>query len=133
MNDVGLKVLAACHAGYLTINCSECEDNDKANLYCSGVSDNPIYKLDDEEFYSCPIKFINIRISQWFDEYNYYQTFPGTAPTYNKCSAIFWEMTKLYRYYLNHFEEKMREKQEEVQKEKKTKDAFNKLRMSRGR
>jgi len=95
---IGLKVLAQVHAGNITYNCNICEEYQKEQLYCSGVSEIPV-AIDEEmgEFYSCPIKWVSSSVYDWYDEYSYYQVFTGAAPQYTTVSSRFWEATKIYK------------------------------------
>jgi len=96
---IGLKVLAALHAGLITWNCSGCEtDPDrKIQLACDEESSNLIWKHPDiGEFYSCPLKWITMVVLDWYDEYLYLKEFPGVAPKYGEFNKLFWDACKIY-------------------------------------
>ena len=95
---LGLKILAKVRSGKITTTCYNCTDDMKKALSCSGISPHPIAMDDDlGEFYTCPIQFISEQVSQWYDEYSYYQLFTGTAPNYGEVNVRFWEAVKIYK------------------------------------
>lgn len=102
---LGIKIISAIHSGYCKITCSDCDESRKLSLGCNDNLDRPIYNLDDNEFYCCPIRFITQQVYDWYDEYNYHQTFQGTAPGYNNNTKRYWDSVKLYKMYLNKYEE----------------------------
>ena len=68
--------------------------------------------VDDEEneYFSCPIKLIPDNIFEWFEEYNYYQLYPGSMPTYDNIPAKWYQALLTYR---NHLSEYSKEKKPE--------------------
>ena len=102
---LGIKILASVHSGYCKITCADCDESRKLSLGCNDNTDRVIYNLDNEEFYCCPIRFITQQVYDWYDEYNYHQTFQGTAPNYNNNTKRYWDSVKLYKMYLGKYEE----------------------------
>ena len=94
---IGLKVLAAVHAGIIDWGCSNCDTSRRKQLACNEVSEILIWQHSTMgEFYSCPVKWITQPVLEWYDEYLYLKEFPGIAPKYGEFNKLFWESCKIY-------------------------------------
>jgi len=103
---IGIKVLAAVHAGLITWTCSVCENDPqkKKQLACDDVSEFLVWQNSDiGEFYSCPLRWITQPVLEWYDEYLYLKEFPGVAPKYGEFNKLFWEACKLYQGSYNKY------------------------------
>ena len=92
---VGFKVLAAIHSGQITFNCLECSNDDKKIWGCEEPASSAAWVDGENQFYSCPFKFIPEVVFMWFEEYQYSKTFK-TAPDYSLQSAKFCHAMSIY-------------------------------------
>lgn len=65
----------------------------------------PLWVDDTEEkviyqYFEHPRHFITENVLEWFDEYQYYKEFSGTAPKYESVSCRFIEAKNIYEGYL---------------------------------
>jgi hypothetical protein len=104
---IGIKVLAALHAGLITWNCTMCDQdpNLKKQMACNEESPILIWQHQDiGEFYSCPLRWITQPILDWYDEYLYLKEFPGSAPKYGEHNRLFWLSCKVYSGSFNKYQ-----------------------------
>jgi len=127
-NLIGVKILALIHSGKLKQSCSMCDEMMKDEYSCGKISDKVIYEEDDLKLYTCPLTYITQIISEFYDEYCYYENFVGTAPKYGEHSQRFWECAKVYKStYNKHLYEDKDKKVENTDNElKKLKNNFAK-------
>ncbi len=94
--ELGVKILAMIHAGYITTSCNDCSDKQKIEYGCNEPLDRIVFETDDIELYSCPIKWINQTVAEFYDEFSYYKLFEGTAPKYGDHNIRFFHFSKIY-------------------------------------
>jgi len=99
----GIFVLALIHAKKIHITCTDCNDRQKEFFKCKGPSEEPVFSEDDYEFYNCPLNWLIPEIYDWWDEVQYYESFPGSAPKYGDHSPRFWEAYKFYKSVYNKY------------------------------
>lgn len=116
--------MAACHAGILALSCHECQDAPefREDQGCEIPSESVVWQDEDNEFYSCPIKWITEEITDWYQEVTYQQEF-GIAEPYHSQSNRFLEAWSFYRYHLSRFQ-----KQQQEIKSDKSADALSSIR-----
>jgi hypothetical protein len=104
--SIGLKVLAQIHSGELEQTCNNCDDYLQNEYACNKIltsADEKIIFSNESlgDFCTCPCKWLNSNVYEFYDEFSYYETFPGTAPSYGKHSVRFWEAVKVYKHEYN--------------------------------
>jgi len=116
--EVSFKILAAIHAGILTMSCSDCQRDPelKEAWGCESPTQIAVWADDEDgqEYYSCPFQFIPGHIIEWYQEYVYYKEFPGSAPSYWDQGEKWLDITAIYSNYYSQFliaEQQRRSKQ----------------------
>ena len=91
--SLGIQILAYVHCGEIETGCHNCPESQQEVLNCNNTSAENVVFQDDElgEFVNCPLRWITQQVYDWFDEYNYYNLFPGTAPKYTEVGQRFWD------------------------------------------
>lgn len=97
----GIKVLALVHSGKLKLDCDNCINQNE--LSCGKISNEIVFENEDLVLYTCPLFYVNRWILDFYDEYSYYEAFPGTAPKYGEHSVRFWECVKIYKRMYNKY------------------------------
>jgi len=74
-------ILAAAHAGLCPMRCSVClqDETAKEAWGCEQPSPTPVWELDGDLWYSCPMLWITRDIIEWYQQYAYGEKF-GTRP-----------------------------------------------------
>lgn len=102
--EIGIVTLALIHANKIKINCEACDEYQKEQLCCSGVAEEiPVFEIDEYEYYSCPLKFIDSLIAEFYTELSYYELFPGSAPKYGDHNDRFYAAVRLYKSVYNKY------------------------------
>lgn len=65
-------------------------------LWIDDSEDDALYQYFEE-----PKNFIPQSVFDFYDEYQYYKDFTGSAPNYRECPARFLEMKNVYEGYLS--------------------------------
>ena len=87
-------------------SCSKCRDAPyiKESLGCDGPTQTPAAWLDEEEqWYNCPIKFINQSSLDFIEKYDAYKNKMATPPDYEKQSARFNMAIRFFESELSRF------------------------------
>lgn len=105
--EVSFKILAAIHAGILTMSCQDCQHDPELKIAWGCESPTQIAVWEDEEedteYYSCPFQFIPVSIMEWYQEYAYYKEFSGAAPRYWDQGEKWLDIASLYSKYYADF------------------------------
>jgi len=105
--------MAALHAGVLPMSCKACQCD--PSLCEEWGCEEPTYNaawVDDEtedEYHTCPLRFISRNVYGWYREYSYNKELPGTAVQFGSRPARWIDAMEVYSSALNGF---IRERQE---------------------
>jgi len=89
------------------VRCSICESDPtyKKEWGCDEPSQVAVWVDGEDEYYSCPYKFVSENVKYWYAKFSYCQRFPGTAPTYEEASPRFIEAICVYEAACVEFQE----------------------------
>ena len=83
----------------------QCDPSIKKMWGCEEPAQQAVWMdIEENEYYSCPIKCIPDNIIDWFDEYAFYKEFGGSL-VYSKLPSKWLESRGLYNNYLNIYTE----------------------------
>ena len=102
----GFKILAAAHCGKLQFSCSRCHGDPSYKVGCDAPAQAAVWADDEDEFYSCPWKFVHWTVMAWYDEYEYLARDPGTAPRFDQMPAAWLDAVDTYERYRQKFSAK---------------------------
>ena len=122
--EIGLKIVALIRDGQLNgFQCSMCTKEMKEKRNCSGEDrEDPVYfHKDVGEFYACPLTFISNSVYSFIDEYDWYEKYPASVPSYKDVNPRYWDSVKFYEK----FKYKLLDKTED--KNKNTEDNMTKM------
>jgi len=83
----------------------QCDLDMKTCWGCDEPAQQAVWRdLDEDDYYSCPVKFITEHVVAWYSEYAYYLEF-GSAPAYDKLPAKWHEALGVYKKALADYTE----------------------------
>jgi hypothetical protein len=91
------------------MDCRECSCDPtlKARWGCEEPTQYAVWATEEDEFYSCPLLWVTQIISDWYEEYAYYQEFTGAAPDINTLTQSWLDAMHAYKSYSSEFIELM--------------------------
>lgn len=93
---LGIKLIVLLRSGVIKgVECGTCKLECKTRKF---------FHPDLGQFTGCPLLFIPNNIYAFLDEYDYYEKYPSSAPSYHKVNPKFWEAVKTYESYRNKIE-----------------------------
>lgn len=98
--------MAAFHAGAFPFNCEACQHDPglMEKWGCDKPTQDAVWETEEDQFYSCPLKWINTSLSNWYEEINYYKEFGG-APKYEELNPAWLEALHYYNRQYRFFVE----------------------------
>jgi len=98
----------------IELDCSTCSDDQKEILGCENPSQIAVWEDEEDQFFSCPKKFITYDIVDFYDTYNIYKEIPGCAPKIEELSNKFVEGVRYYNQKYNlYYSEKLKKPQKD--------------------
>jgi hypothetical protein len=98
LEKVGITLIAIARTeGLEAFDCSTCTLQDKRNCECDGAkTDGVFYHELLGELTACPLRYISQAVVDFFDQYDYYEKYPSSAPSYYEQNPRFWQAVKHY-------------------------------------
>jgi hypothetical protein len=93
-------------SGLISFDCKKCLNAPyiKENLGCESPTQTPAAWLDEnEEWFNCPIRFINKSTLDFIEKYDAYRNKMATPPDFDKQSARFNIAVKYFESELSRF------------------------------
>lgn len=100
IEEIGLTILALIRSGeFKTFKCSMCsqEMQEQRDHNMRGDSEIPVTHhplLGD--FYTCPIRFISESVYSFQKQYDYYEKYPASVPSYEDINARYWASLQFF-------------------------------------
>ncbi len=126
---IGLKIICLVRAGKLDkFKCSGCTTDMQKERNCDSIGEESVHYEDSiGEFYSCPMNFIPQSVTQFLRQYDHYEKYPNSAPSYGERNPRYWEALMFYENFKANLEAGIKEpKESEEDKMAKMKKLFNK-------
>lgn len=99
--------MAALHAGVIPMSCQACQYDPglREEWGCEEPAYNAAWVDDDteDEFHTCPIRFIPRNVYGWYREYGYNKELPGTGVAFGQRSARWIEAMEVYSSALGRY------------------------------
>ena len=115
--ELGLKIVALSRMGQLDgANCHGCPRMEDWNCCLKDGGFTHIKEQDeivfdshifDFELTACPILYVPDTVWRFADEFHYYETRNGVAPSYGDAPAKNWEATKALKHFTGMIEREM--------------------------
>jgi len=106
IEELGIKIVVLLRKKLLSgFKCSDCGDDMRASRNHNGDADHSVpvfyHPLLDAQLYVCPIMLIPQSVYSFLDQYDYYEKYPSSAPTYEEVNPRFWEAVKCYENFMS--------------------------------
>lgn len=106
IEELGIKISVLLRKKQMEgFKCSDCGDEMRASRNHNGDADHSVpvfyHPLLDAQLYVCPIMLIPKSVYSFLDQYDYYEKYPSSAPSYEEVNPRFWEAVKLYEHFSN--------------------------------
>lgn len=126
IEELGIKIAVLVRKKMLMgFKCSDCGDEMRASRNHNGDADHSVpvfyHPLLDAELYVCPIILISPAVYSFLDQYDYYEKYPASAPSYEEVNPRYWQAVKVY-------ESAMAELETEQHQQPKQNDNLGKMR-----
>lgn len=102
LEEIGLKLVCLAREGKLkSYRCSQCPPELQSSRNCDGLQEDASVFFHPllGEFGSCPMKFVSNSIHSFLEQYDLYEKYPSSAPTYGKLNPRYWEAVKFYENF----------------------------------
>lgn len=87
------------------MNCRACLDDPqcKKTWGCEEPTQNVVWELEEDVFYSCPMLWLTENIIHWYDDYAYYSKFTGAAPKIDELTPSWLDAMKYYDQKMEYY------------------------------
>lgn len=95
---------------------------------CDKPTQAAVWADDEDEFYTCPLRFLTDEVVVWYSEYSYNKELGGAKPYANQSKRFIDAMFLYNKYYNEYYREVLKSKQSPSSTEaglSKLKTAFN--------
>jgi len=103
IEELGIKIVVLLRKDMLNgIKCSDCGDEMRALRNHNGDADHSVPVFFHEllgQFYTCPVMMIPKSVYSFLDQYDYYEKYPSSAPSYEEVNPRFWDAVKCYENF----------------------------------
>lgn len=106
IEELGIKIVVLLRKKQMDqFKCSDCGDEMRASRNHNGDADHSVpvfyHPLLDAELYVCPMMLIPKSVYSFLDQYDYYEKYPSSAPSYEEVNPRYWEAVKVYENFMN--------------------------------
>ena len=117
----------------IELDCSTCSDDQKEILGCVNPAQLAVWEDDEDQFFTCPRKFITQDIIDFYDTFSIYKEIPGCSPKFDELSKKFVEGVKYYNQkYDLYYSEKIKTPKKVEDDLKVFRDGYNERHKSKG-
>jgi len=88
------------------LNCEGCSEDLKKKLNCEGISNEPVFRIDEEEYYSCPLNYISKDLIYAIQEHRFYKMY-SISKEFKDVNSNYVDMIFTYERLLAEFSEKL--------------------------
>jgi hypothetical protein len=103
IEEIGIKIVVLLRKKMLSgYSCSDCTDEMKATRNCNGDADHSVpvfYNPHIGQSYVCPMRLIPKSVYSFIDQYDYYEKYPASAPSYENVNPRYWDAVRLYEQF----------------------------------
>jgi len=103
IEELGIKIIVLLRKDMLNgFKCTDCSEEMRALRNHNGDADHSVPVFFSEllgQFYTCPITMIPKSVYSFLDQYDYYEKYPSSAPSYEEVNPRFWDAVKCYENF----------------------------------